>query len=228
MLHNILLILFLSIFLSFCKKKEFSGKNFRFGNEMISSRQDTNDDKKVDTMAYVVNDPDNYRIVYQEMDRNLDGLSDTFIWAGLSSATKKGQKVKDPVKVHEEEDTDLDGKIDTIKWLLPNNFIAMSQEDKDKDGYFETTVYYNFLKNKVRKEVDTNFDGKADRTFWSTRAEVDTNFDGIYDSYIISKSSLALEEKAMKGKDLQDLKREDSWFHNRKLVPERRTLYYRK
>ena len=60
---------------------------------------------------------------------------------------------------------------------MPNEFIALTQHDKDKDGYFETTTYYNFKNFPVRSEIDTNFDGRADRFIWDTKAELDTDYD---------------------------------------------------
>ncbi|MEM7180777.1 MAG: hypothetical protein AAF518_07685 [Spirochaetota bacterium] len=173
----------------------------------------------MDAIGYYVADPANNRLVYQELDANSDEKSDTLIWLGLSSASGKNQPVKKPVKVHEEEDTDLDGKIDILKWMLPNDFIALTQEDHDKDGYFETTVYYNFKKQAVRSEIDTNFDGKADVILWQNRVEVDSDFDQRFDQYADTKSKLDGEARAKKKKDLQTLSKTESWFHNRKLIP---------
>jgi hypothetical protein len=212
-------LLLLLIFFSCSKDKPPTSLN-QFGLDMSSQAEDTNGDKKPDAIGYYIEDSKSARIVYQELDKNADGLSDSRIWTGMSSASPPNQKAKVVVKVHEEEDTNLDGNIDTLRWMLPNNYVALEQVDKDKDGYFETTVYYNFKKEPVRTEKDTNFDGKPDIVIWKGRAELDSDFDGVFDKHVLGESNLALEAAIEKKEGLLPLKKEESWFMNRKLVPE--------
>lgn len=215
------LVSFILFTIFYCSKptEQSIPKNYKFGLPIAMQEVDTNDDKKIDAIGYYVDDPQNIRLVYQELDRNLDGLSDTMIWAGLHTASPKGRKEKQIVKVHEEEDKDNDGQIDTLRWLLPNDVIALEQQDKDKDGYFETTTYYNFKKEVVRTEKDTNFDGKSDISIWKGRAEIDSDFDGVFDKYVLSESNLELEAKISKKENLLDIPKGQSWFMNRELVP---------
>lgn len=200
-----------------CDKKQ--SKNFKFGTNISSKDVDTNNDGKIDTKGYYMDDAGNYRLIYNELDRNVDGFSDLMIWVGSSAAPRKDAQVKDIVKVHEEEDEDYDGKIDTLRWYLPNEFVALSQHDTDKDGYFESTKYYNFNKVEVRTEKDTNFDGRADIVSWLSRAELDTNFDGIPDTFTEAPTKLILNDKIERKVDLRPLDKSKSWFLNPTLIP---------
>ncbi len=200
-----------------CNKKP--SKGYKFNTPVGYKEVDTNTDGKIDTKGYFMDDEGNYRLFYNELDRNLDGFTDMMLWVGSSSAPKKEAIVKDVVKVHEEEDEDYDGKVDVLKWYLPNEFIALSQHDKDKDGYFEATTYYNFKKLPVRTEVDTNFDGRADRIIWENRAELDTDFDGIPDSYIEAPTRLILEDSIERKAGIKPLEKAKSWFLNPTLAP---------
>jgi antitoxin component YwqK of YwqJK toxin-antitoxin module len=173
---------------------------------------DTNSDSKIDTKGYYLDDSGNFRLIYNESDNNLDGISDFFVWMGSSPAPKKEVAIKDVVKVHEEEDSDFDGKIDILKWYLPNELIALTQVDKDKDGYFETTNYFNFKKQIVRTEIDTDFDGRADVYLWDNRAEIDTDKDGIPDKFTTAPSKLLLQDKLEKKIDLNNLNKSNSWL----------------
>ena len=214
--YSILILALVSVFNS-CSKKPV--KPLKFGSKMEFKDVDTNKDDKIDTKGYYMDDSGNYRLIYNELDTNSDGFTDLMIWVGSSSAPSKEAQVKEIVKIHEEEDEDHDGKIDNLKWYLPNEFIALSQHDKDKDGYFEVTSYYNFKKNIVRSEIDTNFDGRADRIIWETKAEIDTDFDGIPDTYTEAPTKLILEDKVERKIDLKPLDKSKSWFLNPTLAP---------
>ena len=140
------------------------------------------------------------------------------IFGNCNKKPSKGYKFNTPVG-YKEVDTNTDGKVDVLKWYLPNEFIALSQHDKDKDGYFEATTYYNFKKLPVRTEVDTNFDGRADRIIWENRAELDTDFDGIPDSYIEAPTRLILEDSIERKAGIKPLEKAKSWFLNPILAP---------
>lgn len=215
-LISILILFSLFIFIS-CDKK--STKSFKFGTKLEFKDVDTNNDGKIDTKGYYLDDAGNYRLVYNELDRNLDGYTDLMIWVGSSAAPKKDAQVKDIVKLHEEEDEDYDGKVDHMRWYLPNELVALSQHDQDKDGYFESTKYYNYRKVEVRTETDTNFDGRADTIYWEARAELDTNFDGIPDAYTEAPTKLILNDKVTRKIDLKPLDKSKSWFLNPTLIP---------
>jgi hypothetical protein len=238
-LKNIFLILFLILLIN-CKKNE---KNYKFNNPVKISELDTNDDKKIDTRGFYFEEPNFLRLFFNEMDTNLDGFSDYFLWVGSHTAPKKDSPMREVVKVHEEIDSDFDGKIDEIKWFLPNEFIALVQKDKNKDGYFETTEYYNFKKAPARLEMDTaspdptnkellRFDGRSDVFYWqgSGRVEIDDDYDGIPELVTIASSILILEDKIQKLKsatpeekskltDFKKLNVKDSWLLFPNLVP---------
>ncbi len=209
-------ILFLFIIILGCK--ENSKGDLKFGAKMEMVPVDTNNDGKKDAMGYYINNSDNHRIVYQEHDSDQNGKSEFFVWSGLSPVDPK-RATKETVKVHEEEDTDKDGKIDTIRWLLPNDFIAMSQVDRDADGYFETTNYYTMRKTIARSEVDSNKDGYPDQFFWANRVEVDTDFDKKPDKYYIGSSEAEIRTKANDKNSLKPLSEKESWALNPSLVP---------
>ncbi len=215
-------IIYILVLLAFslamnCDKKPVKG--LKFGLSIANKDVDTNKDDKIDTIGYYMDDAGNYRLLYNELDRNLDGFSDLMIWVGSSAAPKKDAQIKEIVKIHEEEDEDYDGKVDILRWYLPNEFIALTQHDKDKDGYFETTTYYNFKKLPVRTEIDTNFDGRADRILWETKAELDTDFDGIPDSYTEAPTRLILEDNVQRKVGIKPLDKATSWFLNPALAP---------
>ncbi len=215
-IFSILVLVLISYTIN-CDKKPVKG--LKFGLSIEHKDVDTDKDGKVDTKGYYMDDAGNFRLLYNELDRNMDGFTDLMIWVGSSSAPKREAQVKDIVKIHEEEDEDYDGKIDTLRWYLPNEFIAISQHDRDKDGYFEVTSYYNFKKLAVRTEIDTNFDGRADKIIWETRAELDTDFDGMPDSYTEAPTKLILEDKVERKVDLKPLDKSKSWFLNPALAP---------
>lgn len=221
MIKKTISFLYIAILLIHCSPENSSqkGEHYQFGLPMKQKKVDSDQDEKIDSIGYYLDDPGNYRVVYQEIDRDRNNTSDTFLWVGLSPTTDKKKPVRKVVKVHEEEDTNLNGKIDTLRWMLPNDFIALSQEDRDNDGYFETTVYYNFKKKPVRYEKDTNFDGKADFVYWQTRVEIDSNQDQIFDKFKTTTSIEQAQNATKEDKQLQPLSKAQSWFHNRKLIP---------
>ncbi|HMV79002.1 MAG TPA: hypothetical protein PL048_07005 [Leptospiraceae bacterium] len=211
-------VIFLIIFFVISECKETAKGDLKFGAKMEMLPIDTNNDGKKDAIGYYVNNSENHRIVYQEHDADQNGKSEFFVWSGLS-AMDTNKPTKDTVKVHEEEDTDKDGKIDTIRWLLPNDFIAMSQVDRDADGYFETTNYYTMRKTIARSEVDTNKDGYPDQFFWTRRVEVDTDFDKKPDKYYVGSSEADIRTKANDKSSLKPLAEKESWVLNPALVP---------
>lgn len=81
-------------------------------------------------------------------------------------------------------------KIVDIKiWFGPDNLKLIEKNDKDLDGFFETTQYYNrFAKPKVTSgiiakiEIDSDKDLRGDIWIYPMqRIELDTNKDGIPD-----------------------------------------------
>lgn len=218
-LSRILLYVIIAFGISVCSEKP-KVKNYQYGLPMKQMDFDTDKNNKKETMSYYIDDPGNFRTVYGEMDMDNDGASEIMFWTGLQTASPPGQAEKAFTKVHEEEDTNKNGKVDILRWMLPNQFIALAQVDSNEDGYFETTQYFNFKKNVVRTEIDSNFDGKSDIYFWKNRGEADTDFDGIPDAFIVLTSELELKEKIKLKKDLKPLKKEDSWFYNQSLIPQ--------
>ncbi len=204
------------LFYSSCKEKQV--QEFSFGLPMAQIFTDTNSNGKNDAVGYYVDNPKDYRIVYQEHDTNEDKITDLFIWSGFATFTPPDRPEKETVKVHEAEDTNKNGKVDTLRWLLPNGFIALSQVDRDGDGFFETTNYYNRKKQIVRTEVDTNKDGIPDRIYWLYRVEVDTDHDGYPDHYGESESETELRRMTQES-GLKPLPKEKSWVLNPNLVP---------
>ncbi len=208
--------LLLILILINCKKAELT--EFSFGLSMEKIFTDTNGNGKNDAVGYYIDNPNDYRIVYQEHDTNENGKTNVFIWSGFSAVTVPNRAEKETVKVHEAEDLDHDGKVDILRWLLPNGYIALTQVDNDKDGYFETTNYYNREKRIVRSEVDTNKDGYPDKFYWQNRVEVDTDFDKYPDHVGISDLETELR-KMTKENGLKPLELKNSWILNPEFVP---------
>lgn len=212
----------IAIVLAFCNCNKSNQKGLKFGAPVKMWHVDTTGDGVADTWGYFINEPGNFRPIYEEIDKNLDGHSDEFIWAGSAVYSPKNRPEREVVKVHEESDQNNDGKIDTIKWLLPNEFFAMGQLDEDNDGFFETTTYYNIKKQIVRKEKDTDHNGKPDVILWTMipRVEVDSNSDGIPDKFKTAKSNLELESVKKDSVGLLPLAKSDSWYLNQNKVPQ--------
>lgn len=189
------------------------------GTPMKMMGIDTSGDGNKDAFGYYLTSKNNRRVVYQEIDSNSDRQSDIFIWAGSSTRKKPDDTLSEAVKVYEESDENKNGIIDTIRWYLPNEYISLVMKDKDEDGYFEVTEYFNYQKVAVRTEIDTNKDGFADIYIWGDRAEIDSNFDKTPDLVVYGKSVLELEEKAMNKRDTKPLSASQSWFLNPKLIP---------
>lgn len=196
-----------------------SDRNLPAGAPVSIVGVDTSGNGQKDAFGYMLRSKGNTRIVYQELDKNGDRMSDEFIWVGSTSRRPKEAKLQEAVKVYEESDENNDGTIDTIRWFLPNEYISMILKDTDNDGYFETTEYFNYQKKPVRTEIDTNEDGLADIFIWSSRAEIDTDFDKTPDLIVYGNSKLELEEKAVNRKDTKPLNKATSYFINPKLIP---------
>ncbi len=194
-------------------------KKLPLGVPMKMMGVDTSGDGRKDSFGYFLLSEGNRRIVYQEIDKNGDGMSDEFIWVGSTTRRSSGQILNSPMKVYEESDENTNGQIDTIRWLLPNEYTAIELKDTDEDGYFETTLYYSYRKIPVRTEIDSNQDGFADIYIWSGRAEIDSDHDKKPDLYVTGDSNLELEEKAMRRRDTKPLSPGASWFFNPKLIP---------
>jgi len=92
-----------------CKKAELT--EFSFGLSMEKIFTDTNGNGKNDAVGYYINNPSDYRIVYQEHDTNENGKTNLFIWSGFSAVTVPNRAEKETVKVHEAEDLDHDGNL---------------------------------------------------------------------------------------------------------------------
>ncbi|MDZ4726648.1 MAG: hypothetical protein SH817_10855 [Leptospira sp.] len=216
MLRILLLTLF-TLSLTHCKDKSIP---LPFGAEIRMMPVDTTGHGSIDTTGYYIPEKGSYRVIYIEIDKNGNGSSDEMIWQG--SATYQDPNTKDlktMVKVHEEVDENHDGKIDLIRWMLPNDFIAISQKDSDHDGFFESTQYYNYKKIVVKREVDSKKQGFPTIFIYQDRAEIDSDSDKVPDLVVFGKSELELEEKATNLRDVKPLKKDASYFLNPKLLP---------
>ncbi len=159
-------------------------------------------------------------------------------------------------------DTDLDGEIDDLNWVKgnrkepfkamllysenikkgsksriwygPGNIKMIGQDDLDKDGVFETVVYYNrFAKPKVLQRIiarfETDADGNGRPDVWiypERRVEIDSNGDGMPEIYSISKEEIMnnyrLLTKKMNKADMtgKPLSKSRSWALHPELIKE--------
>jgi len=145
----------------------------------------------------------NYGLMIMLMvDNNGDGKPDEFNWVmGNLRDVQKSQLLYNETMLPE---------LRTRTWYGPGNIKMIAQEDMDKNGAFETTVYYNENARKgvqfgkvARFESDTNGDGKPD--VWAypvVRMEMDKNFDGVPDAITTNQkdiqNNLVMIEKGVK------------------------------
>lgn len=214
MLRILILFLFPFLFVQ-CEKS----LPLPFGADMRKIPVDSASNGKIDSMGYYIPESENYRLLYIEIDKDGNGSSDEFIWQGVAPVQTPDTPVKNMIKVHEQVDENNDGKIDLIRWLLPNEIISMVQKDSDRDGYFETVLYYNLKKKVVRRELDPNKKGKPSIFIFFDRAEIDSNEDGYPDLVVYGNSELELEEKAVNKRDTKPLRKEDSFLLNPSKLP---------
>ncbi|MBM9579330.1 hypothetical protein JWG45_19495 [Leptospira sp. 201903070] len=185
---------------------------------------DQNKDGKIDNILYTKRDS-NVSIFMETFEKQKD-VPDDWMWLKMDPKDPKAFQSlyneiasKDPLKV--------DIKI----WFGPGNLKLIEKDDRDQDGFFETTQYYNrFAKPKVnsgivaRIEIDSDKDQKIDIWIYPMkRIEIDTNQDAIPDTF--SENPDTIGQVFKKGKRIpllkvQPLPSPQSWALHPLLIPD--------
>ncbi|WP_455032236.1 Lsa25.6 family adhesin [Leptospira sanjuanensis] len=145
---------------------------------------DQNKDGQIDNRLYTKTD--SKISIFMETFERQKKMPDDWMWLKMDSKDPKSFQTfyneiasKDP------------NKIDIKIWFGPDNIKLIEKDDKDSDGFFETTQYFNrFAKPKInsgiiaRIEIDSDRDGKPDIWIYPMkRMELDTNQDGVPDQF---------------------------------------------
>ncbi|AOP35375.1 hypothetical protein A0128_16930 [Leptospira tipperaryensis] len=143
---------------------------------------DQNKDGKIENILYTKTD--SKISIFMETFEYQKEVPDDWMWLKMDPKDPKSYQAlyneiasKDPQKV--------DSKI----WFGPGNLKLIEKVDRDLDGFFETTQYYNrFAKPKInsgiiaRIEIDSDLDQRPDIWIYPMkRMELDTNKDGVPD-----------------------------------------------
>lgn len=160
-------------------------------------------------------------------DTDQDGIIDDFTWVLGSQSSPESSAIL----YSESTRSDSPSRI----WYGPGNIKILAREDLNKDGVFETVVYYNetaVSKSSggivARFETDMDGDGRPDTwTYPGRRMEIDANGDGRPDLYSEDKTVLTKNYdvlvKSMKKDALQGLPlaEANSWALNPNLITEK-------
>jgi len=166
------------------------------------------------------------RSILIETDSNGDGVIDDFLWVNA-----KEEKVTDSQLLFNEMTDEKYIPVEQI-WYGPKNFKLIGKIDLDKDGFLESTVYYNYnAAPKITKgiiariEVDSNRDGKIN--YWiypGLRIEADHTASGSPSEFtenpdIISEIIQTIESKKKWEKPLSPLNPSKSFALYPDLIP---------
>ncbi|MBM9501225.1 hypothetical protein JWG44_13290 [Leptospira sp. 201903071] len=143
---------------------------------------DQNKDGKIDNVLYTKRDSN--VSIFMETFENQKEVPDDWLWLKMDPKDPKSFQ-----PLYNEIASNDPHKVDVKVWYGPGNLKLVEKDDRDQDGYFETTQYYNrFAKPKItsgivaRIEIDSDKDQKPDIwIFPMERMEIDTNKDGIPD-----------------------------------------------
>ncbi|MGJ4752607.1 Lsa25.6 family adhesin [Leptospira kmetyi] len=184
---------------------------------------DQNKDGKKDNILYTKSD--SKISIFMETFEFQKETPDDWTWLRMDSKDPKSFQIfyneiasKDPKK------------IDIKIWFGPDNVKLIEKNDKDLDGYFENTKYYNkFAKPKItsgiiaRIEIDSDQDHKVEIWIYPMkRLEVDMNGDGIPDKMSTEAKVISETLKNYKSlaqiKGLMELSRNQSWALHPELI----------
>ncbi|WP_411821834.1 hypothetical protein [Leptospira sp. 'Mane'] len=122
--------------------------------------------------------------IFLETDTDQDDIADDFSWIKAD----QNQKENFIILYNETRANDQTTK---QTWYGPGNTKIIEKTDENKDGYFETTTYYNrFAKPQVARGIVARIEIDASKNnltnIWlypGVRMEKDTNGDGIADCF---------------------------------------------
>ncbi|RHX92615.1 Lsa25.6 family adhesin [Leptospira stimsonii] len=146
---------------------------------------DRNDDGTIENRLYTKTD--SKIAIFMETFENQKDFPDDWMWLKMDAKDPKSYQ-----ELYNEIASKDPQKVDIKIWFGPGNVKMIEKADRDLDGYFETTQYYNrFAKPKVtssiiaRIEIDSDKDQRPDIwIFPLERMELDSNKDGIPDKLV--------------------------------------------
>ncbi|MBM9501048.1 hypothetical protein JWG44_12375 [Leptospira sp. 201903071] len=146
---------------------------------------DQTKDGKVDNILYTKTD--SKIAIFMETFEYQKEVPDDWMWLKMDSKNPESYQT-----LYNEIASKDPHKVDVKVWYGPGNLKLVEKDDRDQDGYFETTQYYNrFAKPKItsgivaRIEIDSDKDQKPDIwIFPMERMELDTNNDGFPDKLV--------------------------------------------
>ncbi|MCC6274714.1 MAG: hypothetical protein IT569_02550 [Leptospiraceae bacterium] len=206
-MKQILLILF---FIFSCK-----------GNELIWEARDVDKDGKND--QFMVSLKSNNTAVLLLTDERKAGRINDYAWV-------KAKDDKSQIQLFYNESFDVNGKVNYQLWYGPDSIKLIEKQDMNKDGFLETTTYFNrnakpkIMSNHVaRLEFDSNQDGKTDIWYYpNAKIEFDLNFDGIPDKFSSGTNQIAipdlLDKEKIKSLKVFDLSRAESFAVHPELI----------
>ncbi|RHX81444.1 Lsa25.6 family adhesin [Leptospira yasudae] len=181
-----------------------------------TTSHDQNKDGQIDNRLYTKSD--SKISIFMETFEYQKNVPDDWTWLKMDS--KNPQSYQTFYNEIASKDPD---KVDIKIWYGPDNLKLIEKDDKDSDGFFETTQYYNrFAKPKLtsgiiaRIEIDSDQDGKSDLWIYPMkRMELDTNKDRIPDKMSADRKVISEVLKNFKSishrKELSGLSPNQSW-----------------
>ncbi|MBM9501050.1 hypothetical protein JWG44_12385 [Leptospira sp. 201903071] len=163
---------------------------------------DQTKDGKVDNILYTKTD--SKIAIFMETFEYQKEVPDDWMWLKMDSKNPESYQA-----LYNEIASNDPHKVDVKVWYGPGNLKLIEKDDRDQDGYFETTQYYNrFAKPKInsgiiaRIEIDSDKDQRTDIWIYPMkRMEIDTNKDGIPDG--VSENVDTINEVLKKRKRIQ-------------------------
>lgn len=175
-----LFVLFLLLFLIGCKESKVS---FLY--------KDNDNDGKNDQYMLTLKELDTS--IFLGTDEDKDGTIEDYLWINAKPEDMSGKGVN--LLFNE-----IKGKKGVFSrlWYGPSNIKLIEQSDEDRDGFLESTAYFNYSalpkvlnEHVARIEIDPNKDGKVEVwIFPHTRFELDKNGDGIPEVYSTNLNDL--------------------------------------
>ncbi|MCB1193030.1 MAG: hypothetical protein KDK90_21475 [Leptospiraceae bacterium] len=168
---------------------------------------DNNKDGKNDQYMLSLNDSNTSIFIGTDEDR--DGVIEDHLWVNAKSKDIGGKGV-DLLFNEIKGEKGIFSRL----WYGPSNIKLIEKTDEDRDGFIETTAYFNktalpkvITGHVARIEIDSNKDGKVEVwIFPSVRFEVDKNGDGIPDEYSTNHDDLGKLEYFLSMDKLKELK----------------------
>lgn len=186
-----------------------------------ATSHDQNKDNKIDNILYTKTD--SKIAIFMETFENQKEVPDDWMWLKMNPEDPQSFQF-----LYNEIASKDPQKVDLKIWFGPGNLKLVEKDDKDQDGFFETTQYYNrFAKPKIgsgiiaRIEIDSDKDQRPDIwIFPMERMELDTNKDGFPDKLVSDPQIVrdVLKDRKQTGIKSSPLSSGQSWALHPELI----------